>query len=113
MTIRTISIVTLLLLCQFAFAMMRAVETIPDSIILPTTANGMVSFKEWCSTEQCIDKYKRARLTAETKFLLDGRALKFSEFRRGYAAMRTGNDSYALVSYETDTNTVTSIEVSR
>ena len=112
MTIRKILIATILLLCQPAFALLNAVETRPDSIILPATVNGMVSFKPWCGDE-CDDEYKRARLTSDTKFMLDGRALKFEDFRRGYAAMRTGEESYALVSYETDTNTVVGIEVVR
>jgi len=112
MTIRTVFIVALLMLCQPAFALLKAVESAPDSIILPATINGTVSFKPWCSGE-CNDKYKRARLTADTKFMLDGRVLKYEDFRRGYAAMQTGKDSYALVSYDTDTNTVLEIEISR
>ena len=112
MTVRNTLIATLLLLCQPAFALLHAVETQPDSIILPATTSGMVSFKAWCSGD-CDDKYKRARLTSDTKFELDGRKIKFDEFRREYAAMRTGKDSYALVSYETDTNTVIAIEISR
>ena len=94
--------------------MLNAVETLPGSIILPATVNGMVSFKAWCDDE-CEDQEhnKRARLTPNTKFRLDGRAVKFAEFRRGYTAMRVGEDSYALVSYDTETNTVIEIEISR
>ena len=112
MTIRKVLIAMTLLLCQPAFALLNAVESAPDSIILPATVNGMVSFKPWCGDE-CNDDYKRARLTADTKFMLDGRALKYEDFKRGYAAMRISEDSYALVSYETDTNTVIEIEISR
>ncbi len=113
MTIRKTLIATLLLLGQAAFAQQHAVETLPDSIILPTTVNGTVTFKEWCTSNKCNDNHMRARLTPNTTFKLDGKALKFQEFRRGYAAMRAGDDSYALVVYETDTNTVTTIEISR
>ena len=114
MTFRKILIATFLLLCQPAFALGNAVETRPDSILLPATENGMVSFKAWCDDE-CDDQIhnKRARLTPNTKFRMDGRAVKFAEFRRGYAAMRAGEDSYALVSYDTETNTVLEIEISR
>lgn len=112
MTIRKILIVAMLVLCQPAFALLHAVESAPDSIILPATINGMVSFKAWCG-DDCDDKYKRVRLTANTKFVLDGQALKYDAFRRGYAAMRTSEDSYALVVYEADTNTVIEIEISR
>ena len=114
MTFRKVLIASILLLCQPAFAALTAVETLPDSIILPSMVNGMVSFKAWCDDE-CNDELhnKRARLTPNTKFRLDGRAVKFDEFRRGYAAMRTGEDSYALVSFDTETNTVIKIEISR
>ena len=113
MTFRTILIATFLLLCQPALARQNSVETLPDSIVLPSTINGMMSFKAWCDDE-CNDQHKkRARLTPNTKFRLDGRAVKFDEFRRGYAAMRTGEDSYALVSFDTETNTVIKIEISR
>ncbi len=114
MTFRKILIASFLLLCQPAFAALSAVETLPDSIILPATVNGMVSFKAWCDDE-CNDQVhnKRARLTPRTKFRMDGKAVKFEEFRRGYAGMRSGEDSYALVSYDTETNTVLEIEISR
>ena len=114
MTFRKILIATFLLLCQPAFAALNAVETLPDSIILPATVNGMVSFKAWCDDE-CDDQIhnKRARLTPNTKFRMDGRAVKFEQFRREYAGMRSGKDSYALVSYDTDTKTVIEIEISR
>ncbi len=112
MTIRKTLIAALLLLCHPAFALVSAIETEPGNIILPATTNGMVSFQPWCGGE-CKDKYMRARLTADTKFMLDGRVLRYQDFRREYAAMRTGKDSYALVAYETDTNTVIEIEVSR
>ena len=114
MTFRMTLIVLILLLCQPAFALTRAVETLPGSIILPATVNGMVSFKAWCDDE-CNDQEhnKRARLTPNTKFRLDGIRVKYEEFRRGYAGMRVSEDSYALVSYDTETNTVLEIEISR
>ena len=113
MTIRKILIAALLVLCHPAFASVDGIETPPDGIILPATVNGMVSFKIYCSDDECKDNYKRARLTANTKFVLDGQVLRYDDFRRGYAAMQAGKDSYALVVYEADTNTVIEIEISR
>ncbi len=113
MTIRKILIAALLVLCHPAFASVDGIETPPDGIILPATVNGMVSFKIYCSDDECKDNYKRARLTANTKFQLDGKAVKYEEFRRGYAAMQVGEKSYALVGYDTETNTVVKIEVRR
>ncbi len=111
MTIRKTLIVTLLLLGTPAFALIDAVELSPDNIILPGTPSGTMTFKP-CVGE-CDEDHKRARLTADTRFVIDGRAVKFDEFRRGHAALKRSEDSYALVSYETETNTVTTIEISR
>jgi len=115
MTIRKILIATLMLVCLPAFAQMAtvvdAVETTPNNIILPATINGMVTFKP-CVGE-CDKEHKRARLTDATIFAIDGRAVKFDQFRRNFLAKSRSDESYALVSYELDTNTVTRIEISR
>ena len=111
MTIRKTLIATLFLLSAPAFALIDAIEVTPDNIILPATINGMVTFQP-CVGE-CDKDHKRARLTANTSFVVDGRAVKFDEFRRNHAAMRRSEDSYGLVSYETETITVTKIEISR
>ena len=111
MTIRKTLIATLLLLGAPAFALIDAIELTPDNIILPATTSGTMTFKP-CVGE-CEKKHKRARLTADTRFVIDGRVVKFEKFRRDHAALRRSEDSYALVSYETETNTVTKIEISR
>lgn len=111
MTIRKTLIATLVLLGAPAFALIDAVELTPDNIILPATASGTMTFQP-CQGE-CDEDHIRARLTANTRFVVDGRAVKFDEFRRDHAALRRSKDSYALVSYETETNTVTKIEISR
>jgi hypothetical protein len=111
MTIRKSFIATLLLLSAPVFALVDAVEISPDNIILPATINGWMTFKP-CVGE-CDAEHKRARLTAGTKFLVDSRAVKLDEFRRGLAALRRSDDSYGLVSYDTETNTVTRIEINR
>jgi len=111
MTIRKTLITTLLLLGAPAFALIDAVELSPDNIILPATINGSMTFKP-CVGE-CDAEHKRARLTAGTKFLVDGKAVKLDDFRRGLAALRRSDESYGLVSYDTETNTVTRIEINR
>jgi len=111
MTIRKILIATILLLCQPAFALIDAVETSASGIILPPTANGTMTFKP-CAGE-CDLEHKRARLTANTKFVLDGKAVKFEYLRREFTAIKRSDESYALVSYDTETNTVTKIDISR
>jgi len=111
MTIRNTLIATFLLLGAPAFALIDAIELTPDNIILPATTNGTMTFRP-CVGE-CEEEHQRARLTADTRFVVDGRAVKFDEFRRDHATLRRSKDSYALVSYETETNTVTTIEISR
>lgn len=111
MTIHKTLIATLLLLSVPAFALIDAVELSPDNIILPATINGTMTFKPCVG--DCDEEHKRARLTANTKFVVDGRAVKFDYFRREHATARRSEESYALVSYETETNTVTTIEISR
>ena len=111
MTIRKTLIATLLLFGAPAFALIDAIELTPDNIILPATTSGTMTFKP--CVEECDKKHKRARLTADTRFVVDGRAVKFDEFRRNHAALRRSKDSYALVSYDTETNTGTKIEISR
>lgn len=106
-----------LALCQPAVAdfeivtLVNAVETSPSNIILPSSLNGMVSFRP-CAGE-CDVEYSRARLTEGTTFAVDGKAVKFEDFRKAFAVIRGTDDSYALVSYDTKTKTVTSIDVAR
>ena len=111
MTIRKVLIAVILLLVQPAFALIDAVETSPGDIILPATVNGTMTFKS-CEGE-CAGQHKRMRLTGETRFTLDGKAVKYEVFRREFATIRNSNRSFALVSYDTDTNTVTRIDINR
>lgn len=86
-----------------------AIEVSPENIILPATTNGMMTFLP-CADE-CDKDYKRVRLTAGTTFSVNGKAVKFDEFRREFAIIKRAETSYALVSYETGTNIVISIQL--
>ena len=111
MTIRNTLIATVLLLGAPAFALVDAIEVSPENMILPSAASGTVTFRPCVG--KCDEDHKRARLTADTKFVVNGIAVKFDEFRRNHATLKRSKDSYGLVSYETETNTVTTIEISR
>ncbi|MDH3339112.1 MAG: hypothetical protein OER22_09055 [Gammaproteobacteria bacterium] len=89
--------------------LVNAVETSPSNIILPASTNGMMSFKP-CD-KGCDEEYERARITEGTRFVVDGKAVNFEDFRNAFAVIRGNDDSYALVSYDTKTKTVTSIDV--
>ena len=92
-------------------SLVSAVETSPSNITLPPTASGMISLKP-CG-KNCDREYERAQITEGTRFLVNGKAMNFEDFRKAFAVIRGSNDGYALVSYETRTRTVTSIDVAR
>lgn len=115
MTVRTLLIATILMVSQPAMAQIKtlinAIETSPANIILPGSTDGMVTFRP-CS-DQCDEDYKRVSLNAATRFSVDGKAVKFDDFRRDFAIIKRAESSYALVSYDTETNTVISIQLAR
>lgn len=90
-----------------------AVETQADSLVLPSSINGSMGFKALCGRDDCTDARKRARLTDETTFFIDDKAVRFEDFRQRYAKMKLGKDSYALVSYDVKKNTVTRVMVNQ
>ena len=87
-----------------------AVEVSPAVISVPTSPNGRLSFKP--CTERCDEDTITVRLTPETRYIVQGQAMDFAEFRREFFNRRSGTDGYALVSYDTEKNTATSVEVS-
>lgn len=86
-----------------------AIETITPNVNVPTSTNGRLMFKP-CSVV-CDDDFISARLTPETVFKFDGQTLNFVDFRTKFFNLRRGSDTYALVSYDTRSKTVTSISV--
>lgn len=115
MTVRALLITAALLLSQSVFAQIEtivdAVEASPANIILPAGTDGMMTFRP-CGGE-CDRDYIRVRLSADTRFTVDGRAVKYADFRREFAIVKGNALSLALVTYETGTKTVTSIQLAR
>lgn len=116
MTVRKLIITACLLLTAPAFAelvtVINAVETAPKNIILPGETTGMMTFK--ACDDVCEDvPYERVQLTPNTNYKVDGKTVRFVDFRREFSLIKRGQDSYALVTYETATNTVTSLEIAR
>ena len=115
MTVRALLITAILLVTQPALAQIvtavNAVEASPSMIILPGSTDGMMTFRPCDSA--CDEDYIRVRLTAGTTFKVNGKALEFADFRREFATIKRSQSSYALVTYETKTNTVTSIQIAR
>ena len=86
-----------------------AIETSPANIILPANTSGMMTFRP-CA-EECKKDYKRVQLSAGTTFSVNGKAVKFDEFRRSFAIIKRAATSYALVTYEVETNKLISIHL--
>ncbi|MDH3748359.1 MAG: hypothetical protein OER97_09140 [Gammaproteobacteria bacterium] len=84
-------------------------ELSPQNIILPGSVNGMVTFRS-CG-DGCDEEYSRARLTADTRFSVDGRTVKFEDFRKDFAIIKQRKRSYALLSVDVQTKTITSIQI--
>jgi len=113
MTIRRILIVLALILCQPANAqqetLVHAVETAPSNIKFPDSENGTVVFKP-CSYD-CNMDYLRVTLGMATEYLVEGKAVRFADFRRKFSLIKNRVGSYALVSYDAKTKIVTSIDI--
>lgn len=114
MTIRKTLILTALFLSQIAIAqrpmetLINAVETAPSNINLPASESGTLFFKP-CA-DVCDKDFERLTLAPTTLYRVNGSAVKFEDFRKSFALV--GRDGYALVSYDTKTKMVTSIEIS-
>lgn len=115
MKIRLLMTTVLLAATQMAIAdfqmetLVRSVELSPSNIILPASTNGMVTYRP-CAAK-CEVEYERARLTEATRFRVGGKGVKFEDFRTKFTAIRTDANSYALISVDTKTKTVTSIDI--
>lgn len=86
--------------------LVEAKETSTAFMNVPTSDNSRLSFK---TCEEC--EFVSVRLTPATEYYLGGKLLSFAEFRKGFNNLRRSTEDYALVSYETETNTVTSVRV--
>ena len=114
MRIRTLALAFAVLALQPAMAQIiteiDAVEMSPSHMILPGSVNGMVTYRP-CDTE-CDEDYERARLTASTRFVVNGEAKRFVDFQQDFAIIKTQDSAYALVRVDTKSRTITSIEIS-
>jgi hypothetical protein len=89
--------------------LVEAVELTPSNVIMPGSVNGTVTFRP-CAGE-CDKEHRRARLTPETEFYVDGKKVKFDVFLDSMAALRGDDETYALVSVDLENNTITSFRL--
>lgn len=87
----------------------EAVEASTSLIYVPASADGNLRFKPCAG--RCDAEYISVRLQADTRFLVQGELVSFAEFRRDFYNLRRGTEGYALVSYNTEKNTATSVAI--
>jgi hypothetical protein len=113
MDLRKLIAVLMLAACLPAAAeivtLVEAVETTTSNINIPVSNNGRLSFKPCAGS--CKAEYVSVRLTPETRFTVGKTALEFDKFRKEFLNIRPGTDTYALVSYDTRSNTATSVHI--
>ena len=81
-------------------------ETRPSNMTVPTTSNSRVSFR---TCEEC--ELMTARLTPDTAFSVNGERLAFADFRKAFLVLRSRSEGYVLVSIDTESKTITSLQV--
>ncbi len=87
----------------------EAVETSTSNVSVPTAPNGRLMFKP-CSGD-CDEKFIIVRLTPETVYTVGSQRTDFLGFRRAFFNMRRGKDGYALVAFDVEKSTVTSVTI--
>ena len=86
--------------------LVRAVETSTAFMKLPTTDNSRLTFKP---CDEC--EFIEVRLTPATQFFLRGERLAFTDFRTKFMGLRRSKEDYALVTFDAESSTVTSVRV--
>lgn len=81
-------------------------ELKPSNMTVPTSVNSRLSFRACNSCD-----IETARLTPATTFSFNGEAMEFADFRDAMLVLRQRNKGYALVSIDTKSNTVHSLQV--
>jgi hypothetical protein len=113
MDYRRIVSILALALCVSATAdivtVIDAVETSAANVNVPTSLNGRLTFKP-CA-EACDEEFVSVRLTPETQFVVRGQQVNFADFRRAFYKVPRNRIYYALVSYDTENRTVTSVHL--
>ena len=85
----------------------RAHEVVLDDIRLPQNELGTLAFK---SCDECAFMVKR--VTADTRWILDGRSVRLDQFRAGLAAMDDRERVSLTVLHRLETDRITEVSAS-
>ena len=91
--------------------LVAAVELSAANLTVPPGPNGRLSFKV-CEMDCDDEAVIHVRLTPQTRYVVHGETMEFIDFRREFYNLRRGNDAYTLVTYDTEKDTVTSVQIS-
>jgi biopolymer transport protein ExbD len=84
----------------------QAYEVALSQIRLPRNTNGTIAFKE------CNDcEFKTKRVSAQTSYLLDGRAVKLEKFRSAMKRVQDRENEVVTILYHLKENRVTTVSV--
>ena len=84
----------------------QAYEVALSQIRLPRNTNGTIAFRE-CN--EC--EFKTKRVSAQTSYLLDGRAVKLEKFRSAMKRVQDRENEAVTILYHLKENRVTTVSV--
>ena len=90
--------------------LVAAVEASTSVMTVPTVPSGRLAFQP-CSSS-CDAEQIFVRLTPTTRFVVQGQPTDFNGFRKEFFNRRRAAEGYALVTYDTQNDTATSVEIS-
>ena len=76
------------------------------NVRLPGTAGGTISLKHCNACEA-----RLLRVSAATRYAVNGKSVRLSDFRRSLSSLRNRGDVILDVFHDLDSNTVTAVEV--
>lgn len=82
----------------------QAYEVELVNLRLPQSENGTLGFR---TCEEC--EYLTKRISADTRFVLNGRSMSLQKFRRGLARVKQRNSRYVTVVHHLEKDRITQI----
>lgn len=85
----------------------QAYEVAISDFRAPGTAGGTAAFKacEGCDTQT-------VRVSADARFIVNGKTVRFEEFRKAFAAAGNSDEAMVVVLHHLESDTIVSISVS-
>jgi len=84
----------------------EAYEIELSNLRLPQNAGGTIAYK---TCDACA--YQRTRVSQDTRWILNGRAMSLVKFRQGIAAIKDRNNRYVTVLHHLENDRVTKVKL--